>query len=420
MPETTMNNTKTINLALLAGIATIAALQPAMALDAQAFADRLVAVYEPLGYELELGDAKLKGDTIVIDGVRIGIRGTPNFSPAAFETQLTFNGVTELGDGGYMAQSLTVPDFEMDIEEDVPGHVSLTNIVMEDIYLPGGDDVGFPALLQLYGSFSTGRLSVTRAGAEVISVESMQVANVFNPAQGTDALVDIASTLALNGIAVDLSTVKDENAEAGATIEGLGLTNITGDITQSMSWTMADGRMVVDEFLLDFDELGSLNILLDVAGLTPEMMDKIQTAQLAMLEQGADPASEEAQAAQMMMGMQMAQDVTITSASVRYDDASIAGRLLDFFAAQQGIERPQLVEGLKVMLPQMLAGTGVPALSDLVVQPVSTFLDDPRSLEVDVAPPSPTSLLVLAAAAANPAGLISALGLAITANQAAE
>jgi hypothetical protein len=33
-----------------------------------------------------------------------------------------------------------------------------------------------------------------------------------------------------------------------------------------------------------------------------------------------------------------------------------------------------------------------------------------------VAPPSPTSLLVLMAAAANPAGLITALGLAVEAN----
>ena len=50
---------------------------------------------------------------------------------------------------------------------------------------------------------------------------------------------------------------------------------------------------------------------------------------------------------------------------------------------------------------------------------MEAFLDDPQSLEVKVAPPSPTSLLVLMAGAANPAGLISALGLAVEANTAA-
>jgi hypothetical protein len=67
----------------------------------------------------------------------------------------------------------------------------------------------------------------------------------------------------------------------------------------------------------------------------------------------------------------------------------------------------------------MLAGTGIPALNDVVIPPVEAFLDDPQSLEIKVAPPSPTSLLVLMAAAANPAGLITALGLAVEANTAA-
>jgi hypothetical protein len=58
----------------------------------------------------------------------------------------------------------------------------------------------------------------------------------------------------------------------------------------------------------------------------------------------------------------------------------------------------------------------VPALNDVVVPPVSAFLDDPQNLEVALKPASPTSVLVLAAAAANPAGLIQALGLSVTAN----
>jgi hypothetical protein len=135
--------------------------------------------------------------------------------------------------------------------------------------------------------------------------------------------------------------------------------------------------------------------------------------------EGYDPQSQEAQAAQMMMGMEMLQGLTLAGLSVRYDDASLAGKTLDFLATQQGVERAQLVEGLKASLPQMLAGTGVAALNDVVVAPVSAFLDNPQSLEIAVAPASPTTLLVLTAAAANPAGLLSMLGLTVTANQPA-
>ena len=145
------------------------------------------------------------------------------------------------------------------------------------------------------------------------------------------------------------------------------------------------------------------------------MLDQIYAMQASM---GAEPTEEQAQA-QMMQGMALMQGVSIVSASVRYDDASLAGKLLDFFAAQSGADRATFVEGLKATLPMMLAETGIPELNDLVVPPVSAFLDDPKSLEVKVAPPSPTSLLVLMAAAANPAGLITALGLAVEANTAA-
>ncbi|MDF2799194.1 MAG: hypothetical protein K0R85_1938 [Devosia sp.] len=47
-----MTPTRTKHLFALAGMATLAMLQPAMALDAQSFVDRVEAIYEPLGYEL--------------------------------------------------------------------------------------------------------------------------------------------------------------------------------------------------------------------------------------------------------------------------------------------------------------------------------------------------------------------------------
>jgi len=414
-----MTLTKTLTLSLFGSAASLLALQPAVALDAQAFVDRFETVYESFGYALEFGATKLKGDTIVVEGVTVGLKGMED-SAMTFDTELTFSGVTELPDGGFMARQMTLPDVETDIEEEVPGHVSLKDIVLEGLYLPGGDAIDAQAMMQLYGTMRTGPLSITRNGAEVFSIQSMEAGNVFNPAQGSAELVDIASHMNIKGLSVDLSTVKDEDPAAGATIEGLGLTRINGDIAESLKWTMADGRMVVDQFLFDFADVGAVDIKVDIAGLTPALLDQIYAMQASMLAEGTDPASEEAQAAQMMAGMQIAQALTITSASVRYDDASIAGRLLDFFAAQQGIERAQLVEGLKAMVPQMVAGAGIPALGELVAGPTATFLDDPQSVEVSIQPATPASILVLSAAAANPAGLINALGLTVTANQAAQ
>jgi hypothetical protein len=410
----------TARLLLLSGVATTALMGPAMALEAQAFVDRVAQVYKTIGYEFTFGEASLDGDTITVDGVTVGFSPEAGVEPVTFDTEITFSGVVEGADGSYTAASVSIPDIDTEFASapEPVGRLTVSDVSAEGLYLPAGETIPAVALLQLVQSISTGPLSVTRDGVEVISVESMEASTTFNPAQGSADLVDLSSVLAISGIWLDLSTVGEEDAAAGAVIEALGITTISGDITQDMTWAMADGHIVLNEFLFDFADLGALGLTADLTGLTPAILDQIYAMQAGM-GTGGEMTEEQAQA-QMMQGMALMQGVSIVGASVRYDDASLAGKLLDFFAAQSGADRATFVEGLKAMLPAMIAESGIPALNDVVVPPVSAFLDDPQSLEVKVAPPSPTSLLVLMAAAANPAGLITALGLAVEANTAAE
>ena len=421
-----MKSTKTARLLLLSGVATAALTGSAWALEAQAFVDRASEVYKVVGYDITFGEATLDGDTITVDGATVGIiAGEGVIEPMEFDAELVFSGVEEREDGSYFAQSLTIPDIDADFagEEDAQGHITLSDIRADGLYLPAGDTVPTEALLQLVGSISTGPLSITRNGDEVISIDSMEAASTFNPEQGSTELVDLRSTLDIAGIWLDLSTVPEEDPAAGAVIEALGLTEIRGDITQDMTWTMADGRMVVDEFLFDFADIGALNITADMSGITPEVLDQIYAMQASMATDAAGATGEQTEEqiqAQAMQGMALMQDVNVVGASIRYDDAGLADKAIDFGAEQAGVDRAGYTEGLKATLPQILAGSGVPALNDVVVPAVSDFLDDPQSLEVSVAPAEPTSLLVLAAAAANPAGLIEALGLAVESNTAAE
>ncbi|KRA53115.1 hypothetical protein [Devosia sp. Root635] len=413
-----MRTTKTARLLLLSGVATVALMGQAMALDAQAFVDRIAEVYKPLGYDFTFGAATLDGDTITVDGGTVTIVSSPDakLEPMVFDTEVTFSGVVENADGSYIADSVSIPDIDTDFAADPAGHLNLSDILAEGFYLPAGDPVPAIGLIQLFKSFSTGPLSVTRDGEEVFSFESMASQSTFNPAFASTELSDLSSTFLISGISADLTSVAEDDPGAGATIEALGLTNVTGEIYMEMSWAMADGHVDLTAFTLDFDDVGAIDITADLTGFTPAVLDQIYAMQASM---GGEQTEEQAQA-QMMQGMALMQGVNIVSASIRYDDASLAGKLLDFFAAQSGADRATFVEGLKSMLPMMLAQSGIPALNDLVVPPVSAFLDDPQSIEVKVAPPSPTSLLVLMAAAANPAGLITALGLAVEANQPVE
>jgi hypothetical protein len=413
-----MRITKTAATLLLGGVATAMLMGPAMALEAQAFVDRVAEVYKTVGYEFKFGAATLDGDTITVDGGTVSVISSPGAAMEAmtFDTEVTFSGVVENADGSYTAESVTIPDVDTDFADEPAGHLTLSDIRVDGFYLPAGNPVPSTGILQLFESFSTGPLSITREGEEVISFESMTSESTFNPSFATTELADLASTFSINGISLDLATVGEEDPSAGAIIEALGLTTIAGDVSMDMDWSMADGHMAINEFSFDFADVGAIDITAEITGFTPTVLDQIYAMQASM---GAEPSEEQAQA-QMMQGMALMQGVSIVGASVRYDDASLAGKLLDFFAAQSGADRATFVEGLKSMLPMMLAESGIPALNDLVVPPVSAFLDDPKSLEVKVAPASPTSLLVLMAAAANPEGLITALGLAVEANTAAE
>lgn len=416
-----MRTNQTARLLLLSSVATVAMMTTANALEAQAFVDRFAEVYGHIGYDLEFGEATLDGDTITVDGVTVGFTGpeAETIEPMTFDTEITFEGVTDNGDGSYSIAALTIPDIDSEfVEDEIVGNITLGDIRADNLYLPAGDTVPAVMTLQLLESISTGPLLLTRNGEEVLSIESMEAVSTFNPSQGTEDLVDVASTLNIAGISLDLSTVSEEDPSAGAVIEALGLTSITGDITQDFTWSMADGKMTLGEFLFDFAEVGALNITGEFDGFTPEVLDQLYAMQEAMPADG-EMTEEQAQA-QMMQGMAIMQGVNIVNTSVRYDDAGLAPKLLDFFAAQSGGDRAAFVEMLKAQLPAMLAGSGIPALNDVVIPPVEAFLDDPQSIEVKIAPPSPASLLVLMAAAANPAGLIDALGLELIANTAAE
>lgn len=408
-----MTTTKIKGLMLASGLATLAMLQPAMALDAQAFVQRIAEVYKVGGYDITFGPATAEGDTVVVDGLTLSLAGVDD--PMKIDTQLTFSGVTDTDDGGFTAERLSVPDIDTEFSDEPVGRLTLSDIVAEDIYLPPAGAMDTIDLMQSVGRISTGPLSVTRDGADFLAIAGFEASNEFS-FDGDDALTDIVSIFEVSGIWADLSSAGEEDPETGAMIEALGLTEINGNISQSMSWNLVDGHMVIDQFLFDFDDVGAIDFKGDISGLTPAVIDKINAMQASTV----DPTSEAAQAQQMMLGMELLQAITITGSSLRYDDASLAGRMIDFFAEQSGADRADFVEGLKAIAQQSVSQLGIAALTEMVTPAINAFLDDPQSFEIGVRPPKPTTLLVLSAAAANPAGLISAVGLSVKANQPAE
>ena len=418
LTETTTMTTRTARLMLLSGVASAAMMGHASALEAQAFVDRVEEVYRTIGYDFSFGPATLNGDTVTVDGVTVAFTEMDDdHEPIEFNPQIVFSGITEEADGRYFVRSVTIPDIDEDIVAEPPGHITLADIEVSNVYLPAGE-IDARAKLQLMGSFTTGALTLSRDGVPALSYDSLDISSTFEPAQGPE-MNSLTSSIAISGIEGNFAAFRDDAEEAQAWVQAIDFDNFNGDITEHLTWSMTDGRLNMDEFRFAFDEQGTLDISMEATGVTPETLDEIFAMQARMATNGEQ--SEEQSQAQMMQGLALLQNVNVVGASIRYDDASLVNKALDYLARQNGADdRDSYVAGLVSTLPALVGQAGVPELTDIVVEPVTAFLQDPQSLEIVVAPPSPTSVLVLAAAAANPAAMITALGLSVQANTPAQ
>jgi hypothetical protein len=103
--------------------------------------------------------------------------------------------------------------------------------------------------------------------------------------------------------------------------------------------------------------------------------------------------------------------------TVRYDDNSLAGRVLDFMAQQQGVTREDYAKQITAALPFLLMALNNPAFQDEVAKAVSGFLQDPKSLTIEIAPEAPVSGEdLIALAKTEPGAIPDKLNASVTAN----
>ena len=109
--------------------------------------------------------------------------------------------------------------------------------------------------------------------------------------------------------------------------------------------------------------------------------------------------------------------MTFNNASIRFDDATITKRVLDYIGGQQGVSGDQLAQSLKGMVPLMMAQLNVPELQNQVSTAVNSYLDAPKSLTISAEPAKPVPFpMIIGAAMGAPNTVPSVLGVKVTAN----
>jgi hypothetical protein len=175
--------------------------------------------------------------------------------------------------------------------------------------------------------------------------------------------------------------------------ESIGYDKLVVDVTWDGTRDIAAKTMTIRDFTVSVENGGDLSL----EGVIGEIPDP-RTLN--------DPAA--------------AQNVTKTQVhnlTIRYDDKSLAGRILDYMAKQQNVSRDDYAKQLSAAMPFFLIALNNQSFQDKVAAAVTGFLQDPKSLTIEIAPEAPVSGEdLIALAKTQPGAIPDKLNASVTAN----
>ena len=377
---------------------------PAMALDADDFATKLSAMTNQGGNKLSFSAVEPDGSTVVLKSVSLETPGQPSFKLG----DVKFKGVEEEDDGSYFVDEAVFADIEI---SEGQTKFSIEGIEMNGLTIPAdGDTNSFNGML-FYEGFSTGEIRVDNKGANVFSMEGLDL-DVERAGNGSK--VDMKMTG--SDLRIDLSKIDDPKAKDA--LQQLGYDTLTGNLKLDGTWDAESGVVNLQEYSLSLDDVGRLAMSIEISGYTLAFIRAMQQAQAASAS-NPDP-----QAAQQAMGfamLGMLQQLSFNSASLRFEDGSVTERALAFAGKKQGVSGDQMRMALKGMLPLMLGGLGIPELQKQISAAASIYLDNPENITISAMPANPVAVpVIMGASMGDPRTLVDLLNVQVDANKQVE
>lgn len=204
----------------------------------------------------------------------------------------------------------------------------------------------------------------------------------------------------VEGIEIASDEIEDEQARE--TLQSLGYETLTLSMTASGAWDEENARAVLDPLEISGEGIGRLTIEATLGGVTREIVED--------LKRSTPGGGGEAAAA--------LQTLTLEGLNLRFDNDTLADRLIDRQAAEANLDRDTFVDRLSQSLPQILALIGSPDFEAELAATLQSFLEEPESLEISAEPPQPLDMnQLIGAFVVNRAMLPALLGLEVTANE---
>jgi hypothetical protein len=387
---------------MLASTTFISLASSAFALDGNDLVAKLNALSSANGVVVAAASTAVDGDTVTLSGVTVTLTTADNKKIPVGDVKL--EGVTESEDG-YEVKKASFADINI---IDNGNGATAKDIYIEGLSIPSKPEPGTLSSMMLAESFHVGPTTIVSANKQVMSLDEI-TAN-YNVADD-ESKIDFDANV--SGIKVDLSSTPDPKAQE--TIKALGLEALNGEIGMKGGWTLADGKLDITEYSFDFEKVGRLDINVSLSGYTLAFIKNMQDSMKAA-EANPDKAAGQQAMGMAMMGLM--QQLIYNSASVRFDDAGITAKLLDYAGKQQGVDGKQFAQSIKAMVPMMIGQLKAPELEKQISDAANVYLEDPKSLEVSSDPAQPLPFpQIMGAAMGNPADLAKTLNVSISANQ---
>jgi hypothetical protein len=388
---------------LLAGAALCAFSGPALALDGQDLLNKINASFAGGGTTIKAESVEVDGEDVVLKNVTLELNGEKVEKPLTL-AELTLQGVTEEDGGAYYIERVDFP--EVDVKEE-KSNFSVKELYLAGVYVPGDPKAEGIDSLMFYEEAHSGPIDVTVDGKSVFSMAE---------ATGTMGLSDDEKTITFEGSATgvkaDLSVVEDPKSKEA--IQALGLTTLDGSFTTSGSWEVETGTIDVEDYSIDFANIGKLSMSFGMSGYTLDLVKQMQEQAKTMQ---AQPQNEQAQQAAGLAMLGLVQQLSLINAKIRFEDAGITKRGLDYAGKSQGTDGAQMGQMVKAMVPMLLAQAKLGALQNEVSAAVNTYIDDPKALTIIAAPANPVAFpMIMGAAMGAPETIPALIGVKVTAN----
>ena len=365
-----------------------------------AVAGRVKSMLAAQGVEISWTGVSGDESSMVLQGVSIKPRAEKEALPIG---DVKLEGVTE-ANGGFDIATVSTSAFER-TQEGVT--VNLSPFIIHDMKVPAEGSTDPLGSLMMYKSAELSNMTVKVGDKTAFTMDGLAV-QITPPADGK-AMDFTANTTKFTG---DLTLVDDPKSKD--VINALGYQTISGTIAMAGTWQPSDGKMELSKYDIAVDNAGTLGMTFDLGGYTVDFVKSMQEMQkkLAAQPEGADNS------AQGMAMLGLLQQLSFNGASVRFDDASLTGKVLDYVGKQQGMSAKDVANQAKAIVPFGMAQLNNPELTAEVSAAVNKFLDDPKSLEISAEPPASVPFaLIMAGAMSNPLDLPKTLGVKVKANE---